>query len=66
MGFKVLSVEETAAAMPKDQDDAQVNGLGVVLDCSGNPGALSGAFKWARRGALVCVFGCPPTGKAMK
>ena len=87
-GFKVMSVEETAAAMPKDQesvqdvinkclnsqkrpnlsqqDDAQLNGIGVLLDCSGSPAALSNAFKWTKRGAMVCVFGCPPVNRPMR
>ena len=86
-GFKVMSVEETVAAMPKDQesklsrcfnvsnqiaskfvqqDDAQLNGIGVLLDCSGSPAALSNAFKWTKRGAMVCVFGCPPVNRPMR
>ena len=48
------------------QDDAQLNGIGVLLDCTGSPAALSSAFKWTKRGAMVCVFGCPPVNRSMR
>ena len=43
-----------------------MNGLGVLLDCSGSPAALANAFKWTKRGAMVCVFGCPPVNRQMR
>ena len=61
-----LLVQSLTSVHFASQDDAQLNGVGVLLDCSGSPAALSNAFKWTKRGAMVCVFGCPPVNRPMR
>jgi threonine dehydrogenase-like Zn-dependent dehydrogenase len=63
---QVLSPEEAAALLPKTSDECGIDGIDILIDCTGFPPALEQALKWMKRGGTVCVYGCAPPGKALK
>ena len=66
LGYVVTSPFDLTRLMPKNRFEAEDDGIDVIIDCTGVPGALEAAIPWTKMGATVMVFGCAPVGKSMK
>ena len=65
-GFQIVSPDELRNLMPKSKTEAEVEGVDVIIDCTGSPKALEQAIAYVARGATILVFGCAPVGQPMK
>ena len=65
-GFQIVSPDELRDLMPKSKAEAEVEGVDVIIDCTGSPKALEQAIAYVARGATILVFGCAPVGQPMK
>ncbi len=61
-GCRVMSPGEAADSLPRGKE-AELDGVDIVVDCTGNPEALEKAVGWMRRGGVICVFGISPMGE---
>ncbi len=41
----------------------QIDGVDIIVDCTGSPRAFERGVKWLRRGGVMAVFGCCPPGE---
>ena len=64
-GFKIVGPEELAQFMPQTRLEAELEGIDVIIDCTGSAKALEQALFYVARGATILIFGCAPVGQKM-
>ena len=52
-GFQIVSPDELRNLMPKSKTEAEVEGVDVIIDCTGSPKALEQAMAYVARGATI-------------
>ena len=60
LGLDLTVIQPSDLASKFKGVDPAVDGLDLVIDCTGSPRSIESVFPFLRRGATLCIFGCCP------
>ena len=67
LGYNIVHPESLEILYKRGITNNDVTwGFDVIIDCTGSAVAIQQAFRWLRRGATFCIFGCCPKTSEIK